>query len=76
MSHSNRSGTKRKRTTPEIYKRCKGIQFLAKEGFEISVGPWTEMETLILSVTEELIKDIGLPVSPSLMLKRTAYQKD
>ena len=64
-SHSNGSGTKRKRITPEIYKRCKGVKFLAKEGFKISVGPWTEMETLILSLTEELIKDIGLPVSPS-----------
>ena len=41
MSHSNGSGTKRKRTTPEMYKQCKGVEFLAKEGFEISVGPWT-----------------------------------
>lgn len=63
--HSNGSGTKRKRNTPETYKRCKGVEFLAKEGFEITVGPWTEMETLTLSVAEELIKDTGLPVSPS-----------
>jgi hypothetical protein len=59
------TSVKRKRISSEPYKRSKGVDYLANEGFEISAGPWTKLETLTLSVVGELIKTIGLTVSPS-----------
>ena len=69
QSQKNPTGIKRKRNPPEPYKRCKGVDYLAKEGFEISVGPWSKLETLTLSVAAELIKSTGLTVSPNSIME-------
>jgi hypothetical protein len=60
---------KRKRTQQETYKRCKGVEYLANNGFDISPGPWTDMETLILSLVLELLTSTELAVSSSNVME-------
>ena len=66
-------GVKRKRISSESYKHSKGVDYLVNRGFEISAGPWTKLETLTLSVVGELIKTIGLTVSPSNIARLYNY---
>ena len=60
---------KRKRTQQETYKRCRGVEYLAENGFEISPGPWTNTETLILSSIVEMIKSYELAVTSSNVME-------
>ena len=54
---------KRKRSQPEPYKRSKGVDYLAKKGFEIVEGPWTKLETLSLFVVVNLIESFNVNFS-------------
>ena len=60
---SNSTDTKRKRTNPQTYKRMRGADYLAKEGFVVSNGPWTNLECIVLFVVTEVIKYSGVPLN-------------
>ena len=47
---------KRKRSNPDPYKRKGGSNYLTSQGFDISVGPWKDFETLLLLVVYELLE--------------------
>ncbi|XP_078346062.1 uncharacterized protein LOC144631498 isoform X2 [Oculina patagonica] len=47
---------KRKRSNPDPYKRKGGSVFLSSQGFDVSVGPWKDLETLLLLVVYELLE--------------------
>ena len=47
---------KRKRSNPDTYKRKGGSNYLTSQGFNISVGPWKDLETLLLLVVYELLE--------------------
>ena len=57
----NVTGHKRNRRNPQTYKRMRGADFLASKEFEVSNGPWTNLETIILYVVTEVIEDSGVP---------------
>ena len=61
---SNFTSTKRKRTNPQTYKRMRGADYLAKEGFVISNGPWTNLECIVLFAVTEVINYSGVAVNP------------
>ena len=60
---SNFTSTKRKRTNPQTYKRMRGADYLAKEGFVISNGPWTNLECIVLFAVTEVINYSGVAVN-------------
>lgn len=45
----------RNRSVHTTYKRSKGVDFLANKGFQISCGPWTAFESIMLCVVVEVI---------------------
>ena len=57
------SGKKRKRCNPEPYKRTRGTEYLAERGFDITTGPWTELESTVLYVVIEVIKSTSVPLN-------------
>ena len=57
---SNTTPSKRKRTNPQRYKRIRGTDYLAKQGFTVSSGPWTKLESIFLSVVIEVIDGSGV----------------
>ena len=57
---SNLTSTRRKRTNPQTYKRMRGADYLAKEGFVLSNGPWTNLECIVLFVVTEVINYSGV----------------
>ncbi len=71
-------GSKRERCNPDPYKRSSSANYLAEHGFDISSGPWTQLETLLLSMElsativsalfnfitgSEKVKEMSLPVA-------------
>ena len=57
---SNTTPTKRKRKNPQTYKRMRGADYLAKQGFTVSSGPWTKLESIFFSVVIEVIDGSGV----------------
>ena len=57
---SNTTPSKRKRTNPQTYKRMRGADYLAKQGFTVSSGLWTKLESIFLSVVIEVIDSSGV----------------
>lgn len=53
----------RKRTNPQTYKRMRGVDYLAKEGFVLSNGPWTNLECIVLFVVTEVINYSGVAMN-------------
>ena len=47
---------KRKRSNPDPCKRKGGSNYLTSQGFDISVGPWKDFETLLLLIVYELLE--------------------
>ena len=45
---------------PQTYKRMRGADYLAKQGFTVSSGPWTKLESIFLSVVIEVIYGSGV----------------
>jgi hypothetical protein len=45
----------RKRDNPEPYKGEKGSNYLAREGFDMECGTWTELETTVLIVIQHIL---------------------
>ena len=41
----------------------RGADYLAKEGFVVSNGPWTNLECIVLFVVTEVIKYCGVPLN-------------
>ncbi|XP_028417638.1 uncharacterized protein LOC114542086 [Dendronephthya gigantea] len=66
---SYRCDVKRKRSHPETYKRVKGVEYLANNGFEIFEGPWTKLESFILLIVLEVIKCAGLSLVPNNIIE-------
>ena len=60
---SNFTSNKRKRTNPQTYKRMRGADYLAKEGFVVSNGPWTNLECIVLFVVTEVINYSGVAMN-------------
>ena len=58
-------GSKRKRCNPDPYKRSSSANYLAEHmhGFDISSGPWTQLETLLLYVVVDLIRSTSMELS-------------
>ena len=56
------SGKKRRRCNPEPYKRTRGANYLV-ESFDITSGPWTELESTILYVVIEVINSTSIHLS-------------
>lgn len=54
------SGPKRRRTHEPTFKRTKGCDYLAQQGFEINCGPWTELETIVLLVILDILQESRL----------------
>ncbi len=53
-------GPKRKRIHEPTFKRTKGCDYLAQQGFEINCGPWTELETIVLLVISDILQESRL----------------
>ena len=64
---------KRKRDSSDIYKRSRGSSYLAKEGFDISIGPWNELETTALLVIQDVLRCNKLPVDISNVKRLYQY---
>ena len=54
------SGPKRRRIHEPTFKRTKGCDYLAQQGFEINCGPWTELETITLLVISDILQESRL----------------
>ena len=67
------SAKKRKRENSNVYKRSKGSSYLAKEGFDISIGPWTELETMTLIVLQDVLQCSNLLVDVSNVTRLYQY---
>ena len=55
-SNYTTNSQKRKRDNGETFKRLKGSSYLANEGFDISCGTWTELETTALLAIQEILR--------------------
>ena len=55
---------KRKRSHPEPYKRSKGTSYLASNEFELTSGPWTKLETVLLQIVLEVLHSTKVDASP------------
>lgn len=67
------SAKKRKRDNSNVYKRSKGSSYLAKEGFDISIGPWNELETTALLVIRDVLQCSKLVVDVSNVKRLYQY---
>ena len=55
-----RATAARKRDNLEKFKRQKGSDYLANEGFELACGSWTEMETIAIMVIQNILEGSNL----------------
>ena len=51
---------KRKRNYEPIFKRKKGCDYLAQQGFDINCGTWTDIETIFLITISEILQESPL----------------
>ncbi|CAB4034344.1 Hypothetical predicted protein [Paramuricea clavata] len=56
---------KRRRSNPQSYKRIKGAVFASNQDGELSSGIWTELETIMLVVIQEILFLTDLPSEPA-----------
>ena len=67
------SEKKRKRENSNAYKRTKGSSYLGKDGFDISIGPWNELETMTLIVIQDVLQCSNLLVDVSNVTRLYQY---
>ena len=67
------SAEKGKRENSNVYKRSKGSSYLAKEGFDISIGRWNELETMTLIVIQDVLQSSNLLVDVSNVTRLYQY---
>ena len=51
---------KRKRNYEPIFKRKKGCDYLAQQGFDINCATWTDIETIFLITISEILQESPL----------------